>query len=129
MANERARRLRKTMTPQEVKLWVRLREFRDNGHHFRRQVPLDSFILDFVCFGSKLIVEVDGGQHGMKTGQDRDQLRYAHFSRHGFRILRFWTNEVDQNMSGVLETIVGALSAAPPPRPPSAGDPPRKGEG
>jgi very-short-patch-repair endonuclease len=68
MANETARALRKRMTPQEVKLWVKLRELKPLGFRFRRQAPIDRFIVDFVSFGSRLIVEADGGQHGMQEG-------------------------------------------------------------
>ena len=66
MANEIARRLRKTMTPQEVKLWVHLRSWRQRGFHFRRQSPRAGYIVDFVCMKQKLIVEVDGGQHNFR---------------------------------------------------------------
>jgi very-short-patch-repair endonuclease len=69
LANENARALRKRLTPQEVKLWVKLRELKPLGFHFRRQAPLGRYIVDFVSFGSKLIVEADGGQHGMAQGR------------------------------------------------------------
>jgi very-short-patch-repair endonuclease len=116
------------MTPQEVKLWVRLRKFRSDGYHFRRQVPIDRFIVDFACFGSRLVIEVDGGQHGKETSLARDQQRDAHLISNGFNVLRFWNSDVDQNLEGVLETIVRVLRA-PPPRPAVPADPPRKGEG
>ena len=64
MVSEKARSLRKRMTPQEVKLWVKLRRLRDLGFHFRRQSPISAYIVDFECRRQKLIVEVDGGQHG-----------------------------------------------------------------
>jgi very-short-patch-repair endonuclease len=64
MANELARKLRKTMTPQEVKLWAHLRPLRDQGFKFRRQVPLRGYIVDFACFGARIIIEIDGSQHG-----------------------------------------------------------------
>ena len=68
MANENARALRKRLTPQEVKLWLRLRELKALGFHFRRQAPIGRYIVDFVSFRSRLIVEADGGQHGMPDG-------------------------------------------------------------
>jgi very-short-patch-repair endonuclease len=68
MAIEPARALRKQMTPQEVKLWVRLRELRRLGFHFRRQSPILSYVVDFECRRRKLVVEVDGGQHGGGKG-------------------------------------------------------------
>ena len=70
-----ARKLRKTMTRQEVKLWVYLRSWRERGYHFRRQSPRDGFIVDFVCLKHKLIVEVDGGQHGLDEHATRDRAR------------------------------------------------------
>jgi len=110
MANERARALRKTMTPQEVKLWVHLRRLRPQGFHFRRQAPLEGYTLDFVCFKHRLIVEVDGSQHGFDAGLVHDARRDAHFAAQGFLTLRFWNHDVDRNLDGVVETI---LSHAP----------------
>src|SRR5437763_5024895 len=75
MANEIARRLRKQMTPQEVKLWVHLREWRERGFHFRRQAPLERYIVDFVCLRHRLIVELDGGQHNFDVHMQRDAKR------------------------------------------------------
>lgn len=75
MANWRARQLRKRMTPQEVKLWVRLRELRRLGLHFRRQSPVLTYIVDFECRRARLVVEVDGGQHTFDGNSGRDRLR------------------------------------------------------
>ena len=113
------------MTPQEVKLWVHLRSWRQRGFHFRRQSPRDGFIVDFVCLKQKLVVEVDGGQHNFDEHAARDRDR--HSMRDGFRVLRFWNNDVDQNLTGVLETIDEALRR---PHPVAFGDhPPPSGEG
>src|SRR5262245_29099277 len=90
MANEIARRLRKTMTPQEVKLWAHLRPLRHSGHKFRRQVPLRGYIVDFACFDARLIIELDGSQHGSVEGRAADQVRDTALERGGFDILRFW---------------------------------------
>ena len=106
MANERARALRKSMTPQEVKLWVCLRRLRPQGFHFRRQAPLEGYILDFVCFKHRVIVEVDGSQHGFDAGLAHDTRRDAHFAALGFLTLRFWNHDVDGNLDGVVETIL-----------------------
>ena len=114
MANDRARNLRKAMTPQEVKLWVHLRSWRSRGFHFRRQAPRDGYILDFVCLRSRLIVEVDGSQHNFDDHAARDNKRDRHFIRSGFHVLRFWNNEVDKNLRGVLEAIDAALNNPPP---------------
>jgi very-short-patch-repair endonuclease len=109
MADQRARELRKTMTPQEVKLWVRLRELRRQGYHFRRQAPKGCYIVDFMCLRSRLIVEVDGAQHGFESHVGRDKRRDRYFADRGFRTLRFWNNEINENLDGVVETIWHAL--------------------
>lgn len=106
MANARARELRKSMTPQEVKLWAQLRKLRPQGFHFRRQAPLEGYILDFVCFEHRLIVEADGAQHGEEAGLRADTRRDAFWAVNGFRVLRFWNNEIDANLDGVVETIL-----------------------
>jgi len=114
MANEIARSLRKRMTPQEVKLWVHLRFWRKRGFHFRRQAPRDGYIVDFVCLEQRLIVEVDGGQHNFDMHARRDAERDENFSHQGFRVLRFWNNEIDRNLEGVLTFIDDALRTPPP---------------
>jgi very-short-patch-repair endonuclease len=129
MANEIARRLRKAMTPQEVKLWVHLHTWRKRGYHFRRQSPQGDAIVDFVCLQHRLVVEVDGGQHGWDANIRRDRARDEQLSLQGFRILRFWNSDVDRNLDGVLLQIDAALRTAPPPVRPSAGHPPPSGEG
>jgi very-short-patch-repair endonuclease len=86
LANQTARALRKRMTPQEVKLWVQLRAMKGPGYHFRRQAPIDQFIVDFVCFKQRLIIEVDGGQHGRYYQQANDAKRDAYLSAAGFRV-------------------------------------------
>jgi very-short-patch-repair endonuclease len=84
MANEIARKLRKTMMPQEVKLWVKLRELRALDHHFRRQSPILSYIVDFECRRSRVIVEVDGTQPGFDTNRERDRMRDEKLRGAGF---------------------------------------------
>jgi very-short-patch-repair endonuclease len=112
------KRLRTNMTDAEQKLWRALRS-RGVGPKFRRQVPLGPFIVDFVCFEAKLIVEVDGGQH---ADSQRDASRDRYFTNHGYRVLRFWNNDVLKNLEGVLIRITefadpspGALRAPPSP--------------
>ena len=111
---ERARRLRQTSTTAESRLWNRLRSRSLNGHKFVRQEPLGPFVADFVCRERRLIVEIDGGQH---ADNKRDVQRDQRLGAHGYRVLRFWNNEVLGNMDGVLETIVAALNAEAPPYP------------
>ncbi len=109
------------MTEQEVKLWVHLKTLRKQGHRFRRQVPFQDYILDFVCYGSKLVIEIDGSQHNQDDHQKRDITRDAKLNSEEFTVLRFWNNEIDENIEGVLERILDTLSSTPPPgatRPP-----------
>jgi very-short-patch-repair endonuclease len=127
LANETARALRKRLTPQEVKLWAKLRELKTFGFHFRRQAPIGRYIVDFVSFRSQLIIEADGGQHRMPEGAQSDRVRDDFLQSQGFRILRFWNSDIDANLEGVMESILSALN--PPPDWPSASHPPHKGEG
>ena len=129
MADVHARRLRKTMTPQEVKLWVHRRSWKSRGYYFRRQVPRDGYILDFACLRHRLIVEIDGGQHNFGVQEIPDRERDARFESQGFQILRFWNNDVDKNLSGGLETIDRALRDKYPHPVGCADHPPPLGEG
>jgi very-short-patch-repair endonuclease len=114
------------MTDAERKLWSRIRAHQ-LGAHFRRQAPLGSYVLDFVCFASRLVIEVDGGQH---ADSENDKLRDAWLQAQGFQVLRFWNNEVLENIDGVLETIMAELNKTPPPQPsPPPRPSPIKGEG
>ncbi|WP_246737721.1 endonuclease domain-containing protein [Nordella sp. HKS 07] len=97
------------MTPQEVKLWVQLKYLNRQAHHFRRQVPLEGYIVDFAEFRHRLIIEVDGSQHGFAIGEAADRIRDQHFADNGFQILRFWNHEVDKNMDGVIDAVLGAI--------------------
>ncbi len=105
MANEIARHLRKVMTPQEVKLWVHLRALKKQGFHFRRQVPREGFIVEFACLHSRVVIEIDGAQHGETANARRDAERDARLAAAGFKVLRFWNNEVNDNLDAVVETI------------------------
>jgi very-short-patch-repair endonuclease len=109
----RASTLRKTMTREEVKLWFELKQLNTQGFHFRRQVPLDGYILDFAEFTHRLVIEVDGGQHNDPVNLAHDQRRDRHFTSSGFRVLRFWNNDINQAMDGVVVTIQDALSNSP----------------
>jgi very-short-patch-repair endonuclease len=128
MANERARQLRKSMTRQEVRLWKRLRELRELGFHFRRQSPIDGYIVDFECRKARLIVELDGGQHNLDEHKRRDDLRDAALQGQGYSVLRFWNHDIDQNIDGVLEVIHSSLSQASP-HPAASRPPSPEGEG
>ncbi len=90
------------------------------GIKFRRQAPIGAYIVDFVAFESRLVIEVDGGQHA-EDGKDNDMRRDAWLSSQGFTVLRFWNNEVLQNLEGVLETIGVSCLRHPPLTPPIKG--------
>jgi very-short-patch-repair endonuclease len=111
-AHIRARALRRDMTDAERKLWRVLRQRQVNGLKFRRQVPLGRYIADFVCYEVRLIVEIDGGQH--ENASPREAERTAFLQDEGYRVLRFWNNEVLANLAGVYDAIVGELSSANP---------------
>ncbi len=95
--------LRKRPTEAEQLLWSHLRMKQMEGFKFRRQQPLDNYIVDFVCFENRIIIEVDGGQHAEEKNKDIERDTYL--QRHGFTILRFWNNEVLQNTNEVLAVI------------------------
>ena len=103
MPNAFARNLRNNATPAERLLWQQLRLLKLEGHHFRRQVPIDKFIADFACHSAKLIIELDGGQHG--DAVDYDAERTKTLESHGYRVIRFWNNDVFQALEGVVDNI------------------------
>jgi very-short-patch-repair endonuclease len=106
-----ARSLRKDMTDAERVLWRLLRNRRMDGWRFRRQEPIDRYIVDFACFEARLIIEVDGGQH---YESKRDQTRDAYLQSQGFRVLRLWNTDVLTNRDGVYRTIMTALTRCAP---------------
>lgn len=106
-APPKARRLRRLETEAEKALWRLLRARQLDGFKFRRQVPIGHYVADFLCLERKPIVEVDGGKHAAAI--EADDARTAYFAKLGFRVIRFWNNEVLQNMDGVLLRIVGEL--------------------
>jgi very-short-patch-repair endonuclease len=103
----RARALRQSMTDAERRLWRYLRRH-FLGVHFRRQVPIGSYIVDFACLRRKLVIEVDGGQH---LESEEDLVRDRWLKEQGYRVLRFWNHEVLRNTEGVLEVIGARLGA------------------
>jgi len=106
-----ARRLRREQTDVERKLWFALRGRRFHGFKFRRQQPVGPYIADFVCFDVRLIVELDGDQHGSAKGLAYDAARTRRFARDGFRVLRFANHEVNANFDGVLDAIERSLGS------------------
>lgn len=103
-----SRQLRNEMTVAESYLWQRLRSRQIHGFKFRRQHPVGKYILDFACIEAGLAIEVDGGQHNEM--QINDDQRTALLEAQGWKVLRFWNNEVLQNIEGVLEKVLNALT-------------------
>ncbi len=110
-----ARHLRNEPTIVERKLWWKLRELNTQGYHFRRQVPFRSYILDFAEHGYRLVIELDGSQHGLAKHRAHDAVRDRVLSSEGYRVLRFWNDEIIDNIEGVVEGILRALTQAPHP--------------
>ena len=110
-----ARRLRRALTDAERLLWSRLRGRALRGWKLRRQHPVGAYVADFACLEARLVVELDGGQHGSEVAYD--EARTRKLAKAGFRVPRFWNNDVLANIEGVLQTIAGAL-----PSPASAGE-------
>ena len=126
-----AKALRSNQTEAEQRLWYHLRAHRFMGLKFKRQKPVGRYIVDFVCLEQRLIIEIDGGQHAEQ--ETYDQQRDAWLRRKGYTVLRFWNNEVMQQLEGVLEhvrlTCACSHTAPSPPAPlPQAGEGRQKGE-
>src|ERR1043165_2895904 len=109
MGLEYAKKLRSNMTDAERRLWYRLRAHRFGGIKFKRQVPIGPYIVDFACLSQKLILEIDGGQH---ADNKADRAREQKLREQGFRVLRFWNNDVLKRTDTVLEIVVSALKDA-----------------
>ncbi len=107
-----AKNLRKNLTDTERLLWKHLRARQLEGIKFRRQEPIGKFIVDFVSLEKQIVIEVDGGQHSVNEQKDRERDKWLR--NEGFKVLRFWNNEVLENIDGVLEVIrKNCLSPSP----------------
>jgi very-short-patch-repair endonuclease len=113
-----AKALRKNFTDTERLLWRHMRAKQMEGYKFRRQEPIGGYIVDFVCQEKKIVIEVDGGQHSVE--RERDIERDKWLEGQGYKVLRFWNNEVLTKINGVLEVIRNSLNH-PPPTPPLKG--------
>ena len=111
-ARIRARVLRREMTDAERRIWRALRLYQMNGHKFRRQVPIGRYIADFVCHDARLIVEIDGSQHDPSSREEIERTEFLR--REGYRVLRFWNNEVLTNLEGVYDVIAATLQQPSP---------------
>ena len=110
-----ARELRKNQTPQEAKLWNLLRNHQFYGYEFRRQYPIGDYIADFICRKKKIIIELDGGHHNEDKNLINDSKRTEFLNSLGYKVLRFWNNEVDNNIEGVFNVIKNELDRDLPP--------------
>jgi very-short-patch-repair endonuclease len=119
----KARELRKNLTDAERALWKHIRFRQLGGHKFRRQQPIDNYIVDFVCLEKRLIVEIDGGHHSEELV--RDAKRGEWLKKQGFGILRFWNNEILKEIEAVKEKILSVLDLCSDPPPLSS---PARGE-
>lgn len=102
--NEKRKRLRNNLTPQEILLWSRIRK-EQLGCKFRRQHSIGNYIVDFYCPEKKLIIEIDGAQHKRPKDTKYDARRTAYFGNLGLKVLRFWNNEINSNLEGVILKI------------------------
>jgi very-short-patch-repair endonuclease len=103
------------MTDAERKLWRYLRTLPLKQSHFRRQATVGPFFADFACHQCKLVIEVDGGQHNEALRAQADASRTAYLESNGYRVLRFWNNDVLTNIEGVCEVVLAAIADSPPP--------------
>ena len=111
----RSRQLRTNGTPAELAVWQQIRNRQVHGVRFNCQAPIGPYICDFAARTAKLIIELDGGQHAVRTAQDDRRTEFL-VSR-GYQVLRFWNNDVLENVEGVLAVIKAALRYRPSPSP------------
>jgi very-short-patch-repair endonuclease len=118
----RSRELRNNPTEAERKLWLHVRNRQLSGVRFNRQVPVGPYICDFAARSEKLIIELDGGQHASATSYDDNRTTFL--QQRGYRVIRFWNNDVLTSIEGVLKVIEEALknSPSPNPLPPAGGE-------
>lgn len=102
---EKAKELRKNITPQERKLWKILRNHQFYDFEIRRQYPIDKYIVDFICRKKKIIIEIDGGQHNEKETIEYDKKRSLDLNKLGYKVVRFWNNDIDKNIEGVYKIL------------------------
>jgi very-short-patch-repair endonuclease len=121
----RAKRLRRTLTEAELRLWQILRSRQFKGAKFRRQQPIGPFIVDFVCHQHRLIIEADGGQHDVA----KDSPRTAFLANAGYRVVRFWNNDIMTNIDGVAQLIASELATPHPAQAAPESPSPSRGEG
>ena len=100
-----ARKLRKNSTEQERIMWKLLRNRNFKNLKFKRQVPVGNYVADFLCEEKKLVIEIDGGQHNEAENIIKDNKRTKYFESEGYNVIRFWNNEITENLSGVYDKL------------------------
>ena len=105
----RARKLRRTPTQPEIRMWRLLYPFRTDGYHFRKQVPIGRYIADIACHHAKVVIELDGDTHFTEEGMRHDAVRDAFLQRNGYAVLRFTNDDVWHNADGVYTVVANAL--------------------
>lgn len=108
-----AKKLRRNSTVGERILWFRLRNRKLDGHKFKRQHPIGRYVVDFVCTDKKLVIEVDGSTHMSEAAASRDRSRQKWLENKGYTVLRFWGDEVKNDIKGVIERIRGKCGILP----------------
>jgi very-short-patch-repair endonuclease len=103
-----AKKLRRNETDAEKILWRYLRNRQCGGYKFRRQVPIGSYVVDFLCIDARLVVELDGGQHAEAVAQDAERTKFLESL--GYMVIRFWNDEVMGNVAGVFDSLTLTLS-------------------
>ena len=106
MKSHITRTLRKNQTPWEAKLWNILRDKGIENLKFRRQHKIGHYVVDFCCLEKRLVIEIDGGQHNEDENIKKDLERDKYLKGQGYKVLRFWNNEVAENLDGVIEKIL-----------------------
>ena len=106
----KAKLLRKNSTSHEKIIWNIIRNRKLNGLKFVRQYPIGAYIVDFACREKKLVIELDGGQHNESENISYDEKRTAFLESQGYKVIRFWNNEIDKNLEGVYEKILEFIS-------------------
>ncbi len=127
MPDELAKKLRENATEAERRLWAVLRETRYAGFHFRRQVAIGTYIVDFACHHARVVVELDGSQHGTAEAIAHDEERTAFLERRGYRVIRFGNHEVFKERARVVDAIIHLAQSPHPNRAARGSTSPRGG--
>ena len=111
MMKERAKECRRNRTDAENRMWYYLRNRRLSGYKFVRELVISNYIADFVCREKKIIIEIDGGQH--MAAVQYDLMRTKYLERNGYKVIRFWNNEVFQDIEAVMDSILNIINTVP----------------